>query len=659
MCGIAGILSLNKEPIEPYAIKRMCDVVAHRGPDDAGYALFSLGNRQQKSGNFWFELTDNNFKHKNVHLAPIESDYAGREIEDNRWHLALGHRRLAIIDLTPKAHQPMSDRGKRVWITYSGEVYNFRGLRAELEKAGYAFYSNSDTEVIINSYIEWGIECVAKFNGMFAFALWDNDKNKLYLCRDRYGVKPLYYTVKNNCLVFGSEIKSILQSNCISAALDLTSLAEYFTFQNNFGERTLFKDIFLLEPGHYLEIDCQGPNTQVPIKPSKYWDYTFINEPDKGEEYYKERLLTEFKEAVSNQLVADVEVGSYLSGGMDSSSITVAASKGKERWKAFTCGFDVSVSDQIERFFDERDKAEIVSSAHNLEHYEMVIHAGDLEWALPRVIWHTEDLRLGMCYPHYFMAQLASRFIKVVLSGPGGDEMLAGYPWRYRIHSESAEEFPDKYYQFWCRLIPDDRKKQFFTTKVSAAISGYSSKETFNQFYYSNPNLYSENMSSTKRAMYFEAKTFLHGILILEDKLGMAHSLESRVPFLDNGFVDFATRIPTRHLVNFGLLKSNPEQENLASKYIFRKALEGLLPEPIINGQKQGFSAPERTWYRTKLVDYIRATLLAKESRILEYINRQYIEKVIDEHINKGVNHRLLIWSLLSFEWWNRQFMEK
>ena len=659
MCGIAGILNLNKEPINPLDIKKMCDIIAHRGPDDAGYAFFSEESGANSGKTYFFECTEEEFKHCNVHLAPIESSYAREEIENNKWHLALGHRRLAIIDLSPKAHQPMANRSKTIWVTYNGEMYNFKELRNELETKGYNFYSNSDTEVIIHSYQEWGINCLHKFNGMFAFALWDSLQNKLYLCRDRYGVKPLYYTLKNNTLIFASEVKAILKSGYARAALDYTSLAEYFTFQNNFGKRTLLKDVFLLEPGHYLEVDLQKTASGITLSPTTYWDFDFTNEPDQGEEYYKNQLLDEFQKAVFNQLVADVEVGSYLSGGMDSGSISVIASKIKERWKVFTCGFDVSLGDKIERLFDEREKAEIISSSHNLEHYQMVIHSGDLEWALPRVIWHIEDLRVGMCYPHYFMAQLAGKFIKVVLSGPGGDEILGGYPWRYRIHSESQEDFPEKYYQFWCRLLSDEQKKEFFTPKVLADIPGYNSRETFNQFYHSNPNFYAENMSSTKRAMYFEAKTFLPGILVIEDKLAMAHSLESRVPFLDNDLVDFSTKIPTRHLVNFGLLKNNPEKENLASKYIFRRAMEGVLPEAIINGNKQGFSAPERTWYRTRLVDYIRTTLLSKESRILEYVKPQAMEKILDEHINQDINHRLLIWSLLSFEWWCRNFLEE
>jgi len=271
MCGIVGILSLNKEPIEPYVVKKVCDVIAHRGPDDAGYVLFSLESKQQKSGNFYFELTDNDFKHKNVHLAPIESDYARREIEDNRWHLALGHRRLAIIDLSAKAHQPMSDRGKSVWITYNGEVYNFKELRAELEKAGYAFFSNSDTEVIINCYKHWGIDCVHKFNGMFAFALWDNERSKLFLVRDRYGIKPLYCYFKDGVVIFASEIKSILQNRQVEVAVDLEALNEYFTFQNIFTDRTLFKDIRLLPSGSFIEVDLSSEEKGSP-QLNRYWD---------------------------------------------------------------------------------------------------------------------------------------------------------------------------------------------------------------------------------------------------------------------------------------------------------------------------------------------------------------------------------------------------
>lgn len=254
MCGIAGILSLKGTLDNSYIIKDMCDVVAHRGPDDAGYALFSFDGIS-KGKNLWFELTDNEFKHKNVHLAPIESRYAHEEIEGKKWHLALGHRRLAIIDLSPKGHQPMSEAGKSYWITYNGEVYNFRELRKELEKSGHKFYSTSDTEVILHAYQEWGIDCVMKFNGMFAFALWDNEKNKLFLVRDRYGIKPLYYYFKDRVLIFASEIKSILKNNFVRVELNYEALNEYFTFQNMFTDNTLFEDIILLPAGSFIEVD--------------------------------------------------------------------------------------------------------------------------------------------------------------------------------------------------------------------------------------------------------------------------------------------------------------------------------------------------------------------------------------------------------------------
>jgi asparagine synthase (glutamine-hydrolysing) len=670
MCGIVGILSLNKKPIEPYAIKKMCDVVAYRGPDDAGYVLFSLESKQQKSGTFWFELTDNDFKHKNVHLAPIESDYARREIGDNRWHLALGHRRLAIIDLSAKAHQPMSDRSKSAWISYNGEVYNFKDLRVELKKAGYAFFSDSDTEVIINSYKHWGIDCIHKFNGMFAFALWDNQRNKLFLVRDRYGIKPLYYYFKNGVLIFASEIKSILQSGQVEVAVDLEALNEYFTFQNIFTDRTLFKDIRLLPSGSLMELDLSSEQKGVPqIK--RYWDYAFSTEGfNLSQAEAAENIRCLFAQAVDRQLVSDVPVGSYLSGGMDTGSITAIAGKHFGRISTFTCGFDLSSASGLELGFDERGHAEFLANLLKTEHYEVVLHAGDMEHVMPELIYHLEDLRMGQCYPNYYAARLAGKFVKVVLSGAGGDELFGGYPWRYYrgINPKDMADYLRKYYDYWQRLVADEDKEKFFKPEIYKRIGEHSTFDVFRSVFHEEAITPKNNEDYINASMYFEIKTFLHGLFVVEDKISMAHSLETRVPFLDNDLVDFALKIPVSlKLSNLDRIVAMDEDEpgklrkyyqtTRDGKKVLRQAMRELIPREILEREKQGFSAPDASWFRGESIEYVKQLLLDKKARIYDFLNPAYAQRRLEEHVSGRFNHRLFIWSLLSFEWWLRKFI--
>ena len=668
MCGIAGILSLNRKPIESYAIKRMCDVVSYRGPDDAGYALFSSERGQKGSGNFWFELTDNDFKHKNVHLAPIESEYARDEINGNSWHLALGHRRLAVIDLSAKAHQPMSDRSKKIWIVYNGEVYNFKELRSELEKVGYIFFSNSDTEVVINSYKHWGIDCISKFNGMFAFALWDNERNKLFLVRDRYGVKPLYYYFKNGLLIFASEIKSILQSDKVKVEVDLEALNEYFTFQNIFTNHTLFKDIKLLPPGSFIEAHMNKVSLQI----KKYWDYRFSSEGFHLSQLEAEQELRYlFNQAVSRQLVSDVPIGSYLSGGMDTGSITTIARKLLGRICTFTCGFDLSSASGLELSFDERGHAEFLANLLKTEHYEVVLHAGDMEQVMSQLIYHLEDLRMGQCYPNYYAARLAGKFVKVALSGAGGDELFGGYPWRYYrgINPKDRDDYLLSYYNYWQRLVPDGDKSQLFNTAVFKETKHHSTFAVFRSVFDEGSLEPMDNEQYVNASMYFEIKTFLHGLFVVEDKVSMAHSLETRLPFLDNDLVDFALRIPASLKISDldQLVTMDEDELGKARRYygktsdgkkILRQAMRDLIPQEILEREKQGFSAPDASWFQGESIEYVRQLLLDPEARIYDYFNPSYVQKRLEEHVSGKFNHRLFIWSLLSFEWWNRIFID-
>jgi asparagine synthase (glutamine-hydrolysing) len=582
--------------------------------------------------------------------------------------VGLGHRRLAIIDLSPAGHQPMANGAGDVVITYNGELYNFQKLRVELEALGYHFHSKTDTEVVIHAYEEWGERCLEYFNGMFAFAILDQKRRRLFLARDRYGVKPLYWYCKNGVFLFASEIKAILEHPQVSRAISYPALNEYFTFQNIFTDLTLFEDIRLLPPGHTLSIDLGNPS---PPEPRVYWDYPFSAETSgMTEEESAEQLYHLFVQAVTRQLVSDVPVGSYLSGGMDSGSITAVAVRHIPRLTTFTQGFDLSSASGLELGFDERKSAEILANLCKTEHYEMVLHAGDMEWVLPKLIWHLEDLRVGQCYPNYYVARLASKFVKVVLSGDGGDELFGGYPWRYYrgLNSTGREDYFRRYYDFWQRLVPDEDKKHLFNDETRRRIGDHSAFEVFRSAFNGFPNELRRNEDYINASLYFELKTFLHGLLVVEDKLSMAHSLETRVPFLDDDLVDFALRVPVHHKVRnregaFKVDENLPgkrwvyERETSDGKFVLRKAMSRIIPREISERTKQGFSAPDASWFRGESIDYVNDLLRNPRAHIYEFLQPEYVAKKLDEHTSGKTNRRLFIWSLLSFEWWCRQFL--
>ena len=323
-------------------------------------------------------------------------------------HIGLGHRRLAIIDLTPAGHQPMCNETADVVIVYNGELYNHPDLRKELETAGHLFHSRSDTETIIHAYEEWGPACLDRFNGMFAFAIWDAKEKKLFLARDRYGIKPLYYYYDGVKFVFGSEIKAILAYPGVPRAVCYPALNEYFTFQNILSDLTLFDGIKILPAGFTIELNLDNRSEEDNFILKKYWDFDF-SQPDPTISYEKatDELYRLFDQAVTRQLMSDVPIASYLSGGMDSGSITAVARRNLGRLLTFTGGFDLSSVSGLELNFDERANSEVLSNLIKTEHYEMVMHAGDMEQVMPDLIWHLEDLRVGQCYPNYYIAGLA------------------------------------------------------------------------------------------------------------------------------------------------------------------------------------------------------------------------------------------------------------
>lgn len=626
MCGIAGVINFNGEPVSPAILRKMTDAIAHRGPDSEG----------------------------------VYTDGC----------VGLGHRRLAILDLSSAGNQPMVSRDGQLSITYNGEIYNFRELRAELEGLGYRFRSGTDTEVVLYAYQQWGEECVNRFNGMFAFAVWDTKRHELFLARDRYGIKPLYYTFLQNSFMFSSEQKALLAHPYVQREIDLEGLLEYFTFQNFFTDRTLFKGIRLFPAGCRAKYDPDSKTADLKIV--KYWDFEF-REPvhQAKEEEYIEELDRLFRQAVTRQLVSDVDVGSYLSGGMDSGSITAVAATQLPYIKTLTCGFDLHSASGLEMGFDEREKAEYMSYLFKTEHYEMVLKAGDMERILPGMTMHLEEPRVGQSYPNYYIAQLASKFVKVILSGTGGDELFAGYPWRYYRAEEvdDFEDYIDKYYIFWHRLIPNKSIHEVFKP-VWNEVRHVWTRDIFRDVFHEHDDRLTSPEDYINHSLYFEAKTFLQGLLIVEDKLSMAHSLETRVPFLDNDLVDFAMEVPVglklRDITKVIRLNEN-EPGSKTDKY-FRRTRDGKLllrqvmsryvPPEITEQEKQGFSSPDASWFKGESIDYVRKIIYNKHARIYEYFERNAVQRLVNEHLEGKQNRRLFIWSLLNFEWWLRIFMD-
>ena len=626
MCGISGIFNLSGEPVSHQEIKAMNNSLSHRGPDGEGY-----------------------FVDRNI---------------------AFGHRRLAILDINARANQPMTSRDGEWTIVFNGCIYNYLELKQELHSRGHEFVTTTDTEVITEGLSAYGVDIIKRFNGMFAIAAWNKKTQTLYLTRDRYGIKPLYYWSDGKTLLFGSEIKAFQKFPRFSVQLDTGSLNEYFTFQNLFTYRTLFKGVTMLPPANTVVITRQTKG----IKHNSWWDYDF-SAPDETMTFEDSVQETKrlFKQAVVRQMVADVPVGSYLSGGMDSGSITAVASGHVPRLTTFTCGFDMSEITGVEANYDERRDAELMANYYKTEHYEQIINAGDLAWSLPRVVWYLEDLRVGMSYPNYYISRLASKFVKVCLQGTGGDELFGGYPWRYYrvFKSLDKKDFFDQYYGFWQRLVPDGDRAQLFNSSVNKGLDLNEPRQIFERVFEFNGKLkYDTPEDHIQNSLYFEIKTFLSGLLLVGDKLSMASGLEERFPFLENDLVNFAQKVPVRHklgqLENRKRIDENEEKKKLKAyqefddgKNVLRKAMSGFIPEKIVNRKKQGFSAPDESWYRGENAKYVKELLLNKKTISSEFINPDYMKKIVHEHVDQHINHRLLIWSFMNFEWWCRIFLNK
>lgn len=592
MCGIAVVFSRSGDAAG--RLPAMNAIQRHRGPDGAGEWVSGDGR------------------------------------------VGLGHRRLAVLDLTAAGHQPMHGPGGLV-ISFNGEIYNYRELRAELVALGRTFASTGDTEVILAAYAEWGERCVERFNGMWAFALHDQARRRIFLSRDRLGMKPLYMATTPDGVMFASEVKAILAGGH-RAAVDCDALGEYFTFQNVISTRTLFSGVEMVSPGCNLWVDTEMGT----VRRERYWRPDFSPVAGTDAELAEE-LLRIFRVAMDRHMRSEVEVGAALSGGMDSSAIVaLAAGRGGAGLHTFTGFFNTSGVDADDRSVNEQDDARLIARHFSTLHHEREIVPQDVITTLPSIVWHLEDPKVGMCYTFHAISQLASSWVTVNLSGTGGDELFAGYPWRYAVVEglESPTAFDDVYFRWWSRLVRPEDHGGLFTSRVRAGTEPSRVRAAYDGIMRG-----AEGLAPLNRALHFDMATFLHGFLLVEDKLGMAYGLETRFPFLDAELVEFATRVPPEQKIRGGV-----------AKYLLKEAFRPLLPPETLFKRKQGFTPPDKTWMRRELASYVERLLLSGRSCIGDYVERDFIRATLDRHA-RGSDERLLIWSLMFFEGWCRVYL--
>jgi asparagine synthase (glutamine-hydrolysing) len=601
-----------------------------------------------------------------THRGP---DGAGLHIDDQA---ALGHRRLSIVDLAG-GHQPLANEDGSIWITYNGEIYNHSDVRPVLELAGHKYRTRSDTETIVHAYEEWGDDCVHRFRGMFAFALWDAPKKRLLLVRDRLGVKPVYWALVKNRLLFASEIKSILESGLIEARPNERVISEVLATRYTSNTDTMFRGIYKLLPGHRLVFE----NGRVTI--TKYWDVP-LDGPDPELERLAERdLVARFRallqESVRLRLMSDVPFGMFLSGGIDSSAVAALMTREMDRpVETFSVAF-------ADRAFSELEYAREVARAVGANAHEIVIDDGDFFRALPRLIWHEDEpIAHPSSVPLHFVSALARQHVKVVLTGEGSDELLAGYGkyprsllnWkaggiyervvpaavRTSVASSIVPRLPSRLGRYARRSFlatPREPAAMFFDT--FAGVPLHLQRELLASSVVAGANTYGPSLDyfASSRAgngvlnalLYTDLKTYLVELLMKQDQMSMSASVESRVPFLDHVLVEFAARLPDR-------LKL----EGFTTKRILRQAMQGLIPDSVLSRPKMGFPVPFAGWVRGAWNGVMREVLLDRRTRERGLVNTASVEALLDAHRAGARAGGDAIWALVNLELWYRTFID-
>jgi len=630
MCGIAGKISLSDTPISTESVEMMCDAIRHRGPDDSG-----------------------------SYLSPDRS-------------VALGHRRLAIIDLSPLGHQPMRYLD-RYEIVFNGEIYNFQETRTLLEKEGYHFRSHSDTEVILALYDKYREKCVDHLRGMFAFAIYDEQERTLFAARDRVGKKPLKYFFDGKMFLFASELKAILTQPEYAREPDYVAIHHYLTLQYVPAPLTGFVGISKLEPGHYLHLDLK---TKI-LQKERYWKLDYSEKLDLSEGEWKNRIMSTLEESVKLRMIADVPIGAFLSGGVDSSAVVALMARNSAKpIKTFSIGFK-------EEKYNELPYAKRVAEAFGTDHTEFIVepHAIDL---LPMLVKHYEEPYAdSSALPTYYVSKLTREHVTVALNGDGGDENFAGYT-RYAALQASlflehfswlaktigvpvtkllADTVPNtltsRMHQLTKTLSTDYRERymgftSYFTNEQKAELYTDSFKaKVWDQNTYkiiADRFIESGSANRTEQAVYADFTTYLPEDLMAKvDIATMAVSLEGRSPFLDHVLLELSAKIP----FNLKIKGTNNK------KYILKEALRGLVPDEVMDRPKMGFGIPIDHWFRNELRDYAYAKLQDGELVRREIVCRDAVKRILDQHNQTNINFAPHIWALLTLELWFEEYFGK
>jgi asparagine synthase (glutamine-hydrolysing) len=626
MCGIAGIVSRSSD-IE--LIASMTEALSHRGPDGSGTWTDGL--------------------------------------------CSLGHRRLAIIDLSVNGRQPLCNENETVWIVFNGEIYNFQELRGELESFGHKFNSQTDTEVIVHAYEQWGNDCIKKLRGMFAFAIWDQQKRRLFLARDRVGKKPLYYAHTDRYFVFASELQGLLQNPEVPREVDLEGVDSYLSWGYVPAPLTGFKNVLKLPPAHFLVLDVGPDNTKTQVE--RYWDLQYSPKISMTEVEAGEQLREKLTEAVRYRLISDVPLGAFLSGGIDSSIVVgLMAEVSGTRVKTFSIGFDDSDYNEL-RF------ARVIAERWGTDHTELIVRPDELA-VLPKLVRHYgEPYADSSAIPTFYVSKITRSGVTVALNGDGGDESFAGYD-RYaatriadiirsfgpfgsaaavlarflpdsidpknrvrrakRFFLAAHEERPVRYGN-WVSYFTPAAKRELYAQCFAEAVAPKNRQRWME-------DLWKEvgDLESVDAAMAVDIRSYLpYDLLTKVDIASMANSLEARSPFLDHVVMEFAARLP----VHFKL-------RGRQSKYLLKKTFADLLPTGNIRRRKMGFGVPIARWLRSSSRELLQDTLLSHRARERGYFKSERIDCLVQEHVTEKANHSFQLWSLLMLELWQREFVD-
>ncbi len=628
MCGICGKLNFDPgEPVDSALIDKMNALITHRGPDDGGtYVSANVG---------------------------------------------LGNRRLAIIDLTPAGHQPMCNEDGSVWITFNGEIYNFPELRDQVLARGHRLRSHTDTETIVHLYEDFGVDCVRRLRGMFALAIWDQPRQRLFVARDRVGKKPLVYTVMEDSLLFASEVRSLLQDLRVKREPNLEAIHHYLTYQYVPSPLTAFNGICKLPPGHFLVWERGA------IRVERYWDLDYTPNWNLSEQEWIEQIRALLSESTRIRLISDVPLGAFLSGGIDSAAVVAMMSQfSSQPVKTFSIGFE-------EDGYNETPYARVVAQHFGTDHHEFVVKPSAME-VLPKLVWHYgEPYADSSAIPTFYLSKMAREHVTVALNGDGGDESFGGYErylanrtlsvlpnifkpalgmlaraldqlpetdhprdWRRRVKrvAAAAALSPEHRYAKLVSYFDNETKSQLYSRAMYERFSRCNSFELLAQVY-----TRAQASDFAARTLYVDVMTYLpDDLLVKVDIASMAASLEGRSPMLDHKLMELAARIP-----------SDLKLRGVTTKHIFKKAMEGILPREIIYRKKKGFGVPIGRWFRTELKDLAHQVLLDPRSIARGYFDPGFIAQMLSDHVGGRVDHSPRIWALLNLELWHRTYIDR